>query len=105
MEPKGDADADERVKLSNTVSNEQQQHQKLHQQHSAPHQRHDSDSNINSIVLTCPYCAKESFSSLEALSLHIQALHGQSYSNNSHQYMYRLVICMTMLTAIRKTLH
>ena len=30
----------------------------------------------NNIVMVCPYCAKESFSSLEALSLHVQALHG-----------------------------
>ena len=29
------------------------------------------------IVLQCPYCAKESFSSLAALSLHVQTLHGK----------------------------
>lgn len=29
------------------------------------------------IALQCPYCAKESFSSLAALSLHVQTLHGK----------------------------
>ena len=28
------------------------------------------------IALQCPYCAKESFASLAALSLHVQTLHG-----------------------------
>jgi hypothetical protein len=28
------------------------------------------------IALQCPYCAKESFTSLAALSLHVQTLHG-----------------------------
>ena len=28
------------------------------------------------IALQCPYCAKESFSSLAALGLHVQTLHG-----------------------------
>ncbi|KAI9564409.1 zinc finger protein [Daphnia sinensis] len=31
---------------------------------------------VSPIALQCPYCAKESFSSLAALSLHVQTLHG-----------------------------
>lgn len=32
---------------------------------------------VSPIALQCPYCAKESFSSLAALSLHVQTLHGK----------------------------